>query len=45
MGDRAVLNDTVSRSMMELNGPIPAATDTQYEDAQTNEGWSPYRFM
>ena len=41
MDDRAVpLNDAVSRSTMELNGPIPPATDPpQYEDLQTNEGW------
>ena len=48
MGDRAVpLNDAVSRSsMMELNGAIPPAADPpQYEDSQTNEGWSPYQFM
>ncbi len=44
MTDRGVpLNDAVSHSMMELNGP---STDPpQYEVLQTNEGRSPYQFM
>ena len=43
MNDLVLNNgDAVSRSMMELNGPISAATE--HEDPQ-NEGWSLYRFM